>query len=182
MSTPEPLLRREDCLLVVIDVQEKLMPVIAERDQVTANVMKLCQFAGIIGLPALVSEQMRLGPTLEPVKTLLPTVTPVEKITFDCLGEPAFVQALEATGRSTLLLVGVESHICVAQTALSAAARYRVQVVSDAISSRSLHNWVVAVERLRMNGITVTSTEMLMYELLGAAGTPEFKATLPLVK
>ena len=78
--------------------------------------------------------------------------------------------------------MGVESHICVAQTALSAAARYRVQVVSDAISSRSLHNWVVAVERLRMNGITVTSTEMLMYELLGAAGTPEFKATLPLVK
>ncbi len=182
MANPEPLLKREDCVLVVIDVQEKLMPVIAERDAIIANVIKLAQFAKIVGLPVLVSEQAKLGPTLEPLKLVLPEMAAIEKTTFDCLGEPAFAQALDQLGRSTLILAGVESHICVAQTALSAAARYRVQVVSDAISSRSLHNWVTAVERLRMNGVTVTSTEMMIYEILGRAGTPEFKATLPLVK
>jgi nicotinamidase-related amidase len=182
MSVREPLLRREDCVLVVIDAQEKLMPVIAGREAITDNLLRLVKFAGIIGLPVLASEQQKLGPTLEPIAAELPDFRPVEKITFDCLACQPFRERLAALDRGTLLLAGVEAHICVAQTALNAAGRYRVQVVGDAAGSRAPANRDLAWERLRMSGVTITSTEMLIYELLGQASTPEFKATLPLVK
>ncbi len=182
MSHNKPLLSREDCVLLVIDVQEKLMRVVSEKDKVAENVLRLVKFARIIGMPVIFTEQEKLGPTLPGILVEAPGAQPVGKVSFDCLGEPAFKERLEVLGRGTLLLTGVEAHICVAQTALMALADYRVQVVSDAISSRSLHNWVIAVERLRLAGAVITSTEMAIYELLGRAGTEEFKATLPLVK
>lgn len=182
MSPREPLLRREDCVLVVIDAQEKLMPVIAEREKITENILRLVKFAGIIGLPVMVSEQAKLGPTLEPVAAELKGVKPIEKVTFDCLACEPFRAELTGLGRGTLLLAGVEAHICVLQTALNAVGAHRVQVVADAAGSRAPANRDLAYARLRENGVTVTSTEMLIYELLRQAGTPEFKATLPLVK
>jgi nicotinamidase-related amidase len=182
MCQREPLLRREDCVLVVIDAQEKLMPVIAERESITDNLLRLVKFAGIIGLPVMVSEQMKLGPTLEPLVAELKDVRAIEKTTFDCLACQPFRDHLARLDRGTLLLAGVEAHICVAQTALGAAGRFRVQVVADASGSRAPANRDLAFARLRMNGVTITSTEMLIYELLGQAGTAEFKATLPLVK
>lgn len=182
MCGREPLLRREDCVLVVIDAQEKLMPVIADRERIADNILRLVKFAGIIGLPVVVSEQMKLGPTLEPIAAELKGVKAIEKITFDCLACDPFRAELARLDRGTLLLAGVEAHICVAQTALNAAGRYRVQVAGDAAGSRAPENRDLAFARLRMNGITITSTEMLIYELLGQAGTAEFKATLPLVK
>jgi len=84
--------------------------------------------------------------------------------------------------KKVLLVAGIEAHICVAQTALEATSRYHVQVVGDAVASRAPHNCEIALERLRQSGITITSTEMLMYELLAKAGTDEFRAVLPLVK
>ncbi|MFH1034780.1 MAG: isochorismatase family protein [Pseudomonadota bacterium] len=182
MSHQSPLLERQDCVLVVIDVQEKLMRVMSEKDKVAENVLKLVQFAGIIGLPVVFSEQEKLGPTLPGILVEAPGAPVIGKTTFDCLATQEFAQKIQELGRGTLLLCGVESHICVAQTALSALGRHRVQVISDAISSRSLHNWVIAVERLRAAGAVITSTEMVIYELLRQAGTDEFRATLPLVK
>jgi nicotinamidase-related amidase len=182
MSHKYPLLERQDCLLVVIDVQEKLMRVMSEKDKVAENVLKLVQFAKIIGMPVLFSEQEKLGPTLPGIMVEAPGAPVVGKITFDCLASQEFLQHLKELGRGTLLLCGVEAHICVAQTALSALKHHRVQVISDAVSSRSLHNWVIAVERLRASGVVITSTEMVIYELLRQAGTEEFRATLPLVK
>jgi nicotinamidase-related amidase len=182
MSPKSPLLERQDCVLVVVDVQEKLMRVMSEKDKVAENVLKLVRFAGIIGMPVVFTEQEKLGGTLPGILTEAPGAAVVGKITFDCLANQEFAEKLKALGRGTLLLCGVESHICVAQTALSALADHRVQVVSDAISSRSLHNWVIAVERLRAAGVVITSTEMVIYELLRQAGTEEFRATLPLVK
>ena len=158
------------------------MPVIHDHQGITANLERLVRFAGIIGLPVLVTEQQKLGPTLPQLARHLPGLEPVSKITFDCFGCPDFVSALEARGRDTLLLTGVESHICLAQTALSGLERFRVQVVSDAVGSRSPHNREVALRRLEAAGVEITSTEMLIYELLGRAGSEEFKATLPLVK
>ncbi|MBI5524527.1 MAG: isochorismatase family protein [Desulfarculus sp.] len=182
MSHKSALLSREDCVLVVIDVQEKLMRVMSERDKVAENVLKLVQFAGIIGLPVIFTEQEKLGTTLPGILAEAPGAQPVGKITFDCFASQEFRARLKDLKRRTLLLCGVEAHICVAQTALGGLKDYEVQVVSDAISSRSLHNWVIAVERMRSCGAVITSTEMAMYELLRQAGTEEFKATLPLVK
>lgn len=182
MSHKPPLLERQDCVLVVIDVQEKLMRVMPEKDKVAENVLRLVRFANIIDMPVIYSEQDKLGPTLPGIYVESPGAPVIAKVTFDCLATAEFKQKLEELGRRTLLLCGVESHICVAQTALSAAKDYHVQVVSDAISSRSLHNWVIAVERLRAAGVVITSTEMAMYELLRQAGTDEFRATLLLVK
>ena len=85
-------------------------------------------------------------------------------------------------GRKTLILTGVETHICIAQTALSAIPKFKVQVVSDAVSSRLLDNWAIGLERMRQSGVTITSTEMLIFELLERAGTDEFRATLKLMK
>lgn len=178
----EPLLRREDCALVLIDAQEKLMPVIYDQESVVNNLLRLVKFAGIVGLPVVVSEQMKLGPTLAPIAAELKGAQVIEKTSFDCFGCAPFREELARLGRGALLLAGVEAHICVTQTALGAAGRYRVQVVGDAVSSRTAANRDIALARLGLNGITVTSTEMLIYELLKEAGTPEFKATLPLVK
>ncbi len=182
MSQEQALLQRDRCLLVVIDAQQRLMPVIHDHQGISDNLERLVRFAGIVQLPILVTEQQKLGPTLPRLAQHLPGLEPVSKISFDCFGCPGFVQALEELGRDTLLLTGVESHICVAQTALSARGRYRVQVVSDAVGSRSPHNLQVALQRMRAAGVEITSTEMLIYELLGRAGSEEFKATLPLVK
>jgi nicotinamidase-related amidase len=182
MSDSPSLLRREDCVLVVIDAQEKLMPVIHDKETVTENILRLVKFAEIIGLPIVLTEQQKLGPTLPEIKDALSDYQPVEKISFDCFGEESFRKRMIKIDRSTLLLCGIESHICVCQTALAGSDAHKVQVVSDAVGSRAQHNWVIALERMRAKGVVLTSTEMLIYELLGKAGTEEFRATLPLVK
>jgi nicotinamidase-related amidase len=101
---------------------------------------------------------------------------------FDCFESPAFTDRLSQLKRSTLIISGIEAHICVAQTALHVRSSYSVHVVSDAVSSRSLHNREVALERIRQAGIIVTSAEMVIYELLGKAGTDEFREVLKLMK
>lgn len=182
MSNKGGLLNRDDCVLVVIDAQERLLPVIWEKERVVDNTVKLVKFAGIIGMPVVVTEQAKLGATVQAVAEPLGGADAVEKITFDCFGCQPFAQRVADLGRGTLLLTGVEAHICVAQTGLSALAEHQVQVVSDAVSSRVEHNWRIALGRLEQAGAVITSTEMLIYELLRQAGTEEFKATLPLVK
>jgi nicotinamidase-related amidase len=108
--------------------------------------------------------------------------SPIPKTYINCPASDGFVGRVKKTGRKTLVLVGVEAHICVAQTALSALALYNVQVVSDAISSRTIDNRTIAAERMRAAGAIVTSTEMFMYEILQKAGTEEFRRVLPLVR
>jgi nicotinamidase-related amidase len=177
-----PLIRREDAVLVVIDVQERLVPHIDGEGEMIANLAKLVQFAGIIGLPVIVTEQIKLGPTVPEVAWHLKGVAPIEKSHFGCFGCEEFVQALSALGRSTLVLAGIEAHICVAQTALQALGQHTVHVVSDAVGSRKPADRQVALDRMQQAGAVITSTEMAMYELLGCAGTDEFRRVLALVK
>lgn len=176
------LIRREDCVFVVIDFQERLLPVIAHKDRILENVVRLAKFARIVGLPVIVTEQEKLGSTVPEVKTGLPDVVPISKVHFNCLFCDEFAEEIERTGRNTLILTGVEAHICVAQTALHALSRYTVHVVNDATSSRTLENRATALERMRGAGAVITSTEMVIYELLQRAGTEEFKSALHLVK
>ena len=181
-STSPNLVTREDSVLVVIDVQERLMPVIANKEMVEENVIRLLKFAEIIGLPVVLTEQEKLGDTLPSVLEAKPDLQPIRKQDFDCFGCQDFPSQLAKLGRNTLILCGVETHICVAQTALHAVSDYTVHVVSDATSSRAEHNWKVALDRMRQAGVVITSTEMVIYELLQRAGTEEFRAVLPLVK
>jgi len=181
-SSASHLIAREDSVLVLIDVQEKLMPVIAEKEKVTDNLVRLLKFAHIIGLPLILTEQEKLGNTVPEVFEAARRLSPIRKLDFNCFGCQEFVDEVRRSGRKTLILAGVEAHICVAQTALRAVPHYGVHVVSDATSSRSRHNWKVALKRMRQAGVVITSTEMVIYELLQRAGTDEFRAVLPLVK
>jgi len=174
--------KREDCVLAVVDVQERLLPHIHEGDRVVANIVKLVKFAQIAGLPILWAEQEKLGPTAAPIRAELSGLEPFAKADFGCLGCEGFRERLASLGRKTLVLCGIEAHICVAQTALQALPEYDVQVVADAVGSRAPENRHLALERLRQAGATVTCVEMFFYEVLGRAGTDEFRAVLPMVK
>lgn len=181
-KTQSSLIEREDAILVIIDMQERLFPVMAEKEALKDQVMKLARFSKILGIPVVVTEQEKLGSTLPEIKGALTPVAPVPKVDFNCFGCEAFEKVVQELDKRTLILCGIEAHICVAQTALYAASDYQVHVVADAIASRSPENRRIAMERMSQRGITITSTEMVIYELLRKAGTDVFKEVLKLVK
>ena len=168
--------------MVIIDMQERLIPVIAEKEKIIENVVRLVKFSHIIGLPVVLTEQQKLGKTVPEIGQLFKDVQPISKLEFDCFGSGDFAKHVSEQNKGALIITGVEAHVCVAQTALSGLSDYTVHVVSDAISSRSLHNREVALHRMGQNGVTITSTEMVIYELLGKAGTDTFREALALVK
>lgn len=176
------LLSREDTVLIIVDMQERLLPVMFNKEKILTNVLKLVRFAKIIGLPVLVTEQEKLGATIPEIRAELPEMVPVNKVEFDACRCGGFTEQLHRLGRNSAVLVGIESHICITQTALSLLPRYTVHVVSDAVSSRSPDDWNIALQRMRQGGAVISSTEMVIYELLQKAGTDEFKAALRLVK
>jgi len=179
---PDALLSRQDAALVIIDIQERLLPAISNRESLLANTIKLLRFAGILGLPIVASEQIKLGPLVPEIRAELPDLETTVKVEFDALKNGAFAEHLAALNRNALVVAGIEAHICVAQTVLHALPHYRVHVISDAIGSRSPDDRAIALERLRSAGAIISSTEMLMYELLERAGTDEFREVLKLVK
>jgi nicotinamidase-related amidase len=171
--------------LVVIDVQERLLPVIFEKERVVENAVRLLKGAAALGLPIIVTEQYRkgIGPTVPEITGAIAEFAPFEKLAFSACGAPGFLEALAAKGLTDLALCGIEAHVCVCQTCLELLDRgFRCFVVADAISSRTPANHQLAVERMRQAGAVIVSTEMLLFELLERAGTPEFKQILALVK
>jgi nicotinamidase-related amidase len=176
------LITREESLIVIIDMQERLVPAVAEKEKVVENVVRLARFSRITGVPVIVTEQQKLGGTLPEIMEALAHPVPLSKVDFDCFGAAGFAEKVRALGRKTLLLTGIEAHICVAQTALSALSEYRVHVAVDAVSSRTLQNRDTALRRMEREGVTITSTEMMIYEVLERAGTDEFREVLKLVK
>jgi isochorismate hydrolase len=176
------LIRGKASQLIVIDMQERLFPAMADRDRLLENVMRLVRFSKIVGLPVTLTEQEKLGSTLAEIRSELGEVQPVSKVDFNCFACEAFVEQTAKHPGKTLILAGIEAHICVAQTALHAVSGYSLHVVSDAIASRSPHNHRIALDRMRQGGAVVTSTEMVIYEILGKAGTDAFRQVLKLVK
>ena len=170
---------RDEAVLLVVDIQERLAVAMAERERVVANAGHLIAAAKLLGVPVLVTEQYPkgLGPTVPELRAALDPAVPVEKITFDCCGEPSFAPALEQTGRSTVIVCGMEAHICVLQTVLGLLATGMiVHVAADAVCSRNPENARTALELQRDAGAVITCTETVLFQLLGRAGTPEFKA------
>jgi len=176
------LLAPDDCVLLVVDVQERLLPAMSNREETLDNIVKLVRFAKIIRMPVLVTEQEKLGPTVGEVGDEIEDLAPVSKIEFDACKRGEFAERLREFGRGTVIIAGIESHICITQTVLSLLPDFTVHVVSDAVSSRIRKNLEVALDRMRQSGAVISSTEMVIYELLEKAGTPEFKEALKLVK
>jgi nicotinamidase-related amidase len=179
------LLQRDQAVLVLIDVQERLHAEMARRDEAAANLVKLVEAAKILGIPVVVTEHAAksFGPTIEAVRSALADYAPLHKLVFSCFGSDEFRAKLESLGREQVVVAGYETHVCVCQTALDArAAGYQVHLVRDASSSRSDANGVVGVEKMAGAGILPASTETVIFELLQRAGTDEFRALLPVIK
>jgi nicotinamidase-related amidase len=177
----------ERCALLVIDIQEKLLPPIFQKTQLIKNSQLLIRLAGILKLPALMTTQYArgLGNTAPEIASLLPETQAIDKQMFSCFGSDLFCSLLKRLpgNRNTVLLCGMESHICVTQTALGALREgYIVHVASDAVSSRTEWNWKIGLERMRAAGAVISSTEMIIYELLRSSGAPAFKELLPYLK
>lgn len=181
-------LERDDCVIVVVDVQERLVPVIDSAEQVIENIERLIRGAHILGVPVVVTEQYvkGLGPTVEPLRLALAETSgyePIEKMCFSSSGCLDFSVKLEALKRRQVILCGVETHVCVHQTAMDLLDNdFKVYVAADAVSSRAPRNREIALQRLQSEGGRLTSTEMALFELTGESGTDEFRSISKLVR
>ncbi len=176
-------LKRDDTLLLLLDVQTRLLPAIFEAPRVERNCAIVSRAARILGLPIIVTEQnpTRIGGTVETVAAAISDFEPIPKMRFSAW--PDAQTQIEASGRKTVLLCGLESHICVLQSALDLIeAGYTVWIVEDAVSSRQERNQRIGMERLKLAGAFPTSVESALFELLQSADSPQFKAILALIK
>jgi len=183
----DEFIKPQRCALVPIDLQERLLPVIWERERVVRQSKILLKAARTLHMPMIATSQYaaRIGSLVPEIVAELPGITPVDKMEFSCFANREFRRAVAALsdGVDTIILCGVESHICVYQTAMAALqAGFNTWVAADAVSSRTEFNYNNALERLRDLGAVVASTEMIVYELLGRADSLEFKELLPVLK
>lgn len=179
------MLRKENTLFVLVDVQGKLAKIVHESEQLIRNLKNLIQGLRIMGIPIVWLEQYPegLGTTDEELTIHLTGLEPIRKITFNACNDPAFIEAIEKAGKRQVLLAGIETHICVYQTAVGLKSLgLDVQVVADAVSSRTLENKLIGLERMKTEGIAVTSVEMAIYELMKIANNEEFKQILKILK
>lgn len=179
------LIKKEETLLVVVDVQEKLMPIIKMSDELSDSMVKMITGAKILNVPILVTQQYTrgLGDTTQPIKEALGDFEPIEKTAFGCCAEPAFMEALEKSGKKTVVLIGIETHICVQQTALALIEKgYNVVLLADCLGSRSNNDKKYGIRRMSESGAVVTTCESLLFELLGDAKADSFRAISKLVK
>ena len=176
---------KENTIGLVIDIQERLVPVMEENEQLVENCTKLIQGLQILGLPILVTQQYTkgLGETIDEIKSVINDFKYIEKKDFSCLDEPVFAEKLALSGAKNVIICGIESHVCVLQTAIDLKeAGYTPVVVFDCVSSRSFDNIDLAAERFRYEGILMTSLESILFELTRSAGAPGFKEISKLVK
>jgi nicotinamidase-related amidase len=184
MTVPDRL-TAEDTVLVLIDYQERLFPVMHDRDRLLKNVIKLVSGAAVFGLPVIVTEQypQGLGPTLPEIRALLPGTQPIPKTCFSACDDGIFLEVLRATNRRQILLAGIETHICVYQTALALVREgYEVQVVTDGCASREASNEIAALQQMAAAGVLHTNVEMALFELLKVAKGDVFKQISRIVK
>jgi nicotinamidase-related amidase len=179
------MLNLENSVLVIIDIQGKLLNVMSEKEALLENAQKLIKGAQLLGVPIVVTEQnpRGLGPTQPELAQLLANVSALPKMCFSCSQDKGFSEAFSKLKRRQVLLCGIEMHICVYETALELLSQgYEVQIVTDVVSSRSAANKAVAISRLQSEGAKLTSTEMLLFELLRTAENPNFKEISRIIK
>jgi nicotinamidase-related amidase len=178
MTVDKFILDKENTILLIVDIQDKLAAVMKERDKVVRNNLHLIELARMIDIQIMVTEQYPkgLGTTVQEIREALPSYHPIEKMTFDCCGQPTFVDVLKKHKKRHVVLTGMETHICVLQTCVGLVKDgVNVHVVQDAICSRTKENWKTGIEFMRDAGAVVTCTETVLFQLLKVAGTEEFK-------
>jgi len=176
---------RDQAAGLVIDIQERLFPFISENDVLAMNSGILIKGLQALGIPIIVTQQYTkgLGPTILPLQELLPGEKPIEKLAFSCCDEPAFMQQLTALNKKFIVITGIESHVCVLQTAEDLFEKGFIPIiVEDCVSSRRLNDKQMAVNRMRRMGAVITTYESVLFELLRYSGTEEFKVISKLVK
>ena len=180
-------IQREEAVLVVVDVQDILMK---KMDQgvaanVTRNIRTLLTFAQKMAIPVLITEQYPkgLGPTVSEIKMELGSILPIEKVSFSCCGVEMFNETLNQTGRKQVILTGIETHVCVLQTADDLIQSGReVHGVADAICSRRKLDWEIGLRWMEKKGAMISTTEIIAFQLLKEAGTEEFRGLSKLLK
>lgn len=179
------MLDSEEAVLVIIDIQERLAAVMDMREQVIRNTTHLIELAKMLKIPIIVTEQYPkgLGRTLPELQTVLPEYAPVEKTAFNCCSEPSFMKEINRQKRKKAIIAGMETHICVLQTCIGLIKDGVVpHIVGDAVCSRTKQNWKMGLRFMRDSGAVVTGTETVLFQLLGVAGTEEFKAVSRMIK
>lgn len=178
------LLERDKCQLLMVDIQDRLLPAMSDSAFVMKNGGRLLEGARTLAVPVLVSEQYPagLGHTVRELASLAPANAVHEKMEFSCFANPALRAALSAVDRQTVIF-GIEAHVCVLQTALEmAVASHDVTIVVDAIDSRAPESKEIALRRMQDAGVRLATTEMVLFEWLRRAGTPEFKTISRLIR
>jgi nicotinamidase-related amidase len=174
---------RSECILLVVDVQDRIIGTIAEHEAVVENIRTLVRAAQVLNVSVLATEQEKLGEIVPELRGLLSDSPKFRKLSFSCCGDSTFVRKLRQVRKKTVIVCGIETHICVLQTVLDLLKhRYHVLLVKDATSSHALIDREAAVERMRSAGAFVGTTEAVIYELTGEAGTEQFRKILEIVK
>lgn len=179
------LLDKEATGIVVVDIQEKLMPVINHKEKVTGNIIKLLHLSKVYDLPVILTEQYPkwLGPTLQEITKSLPVYEPIKKMDFNCCAVAEFKSKLDSARLKNLILTGVESHICIYQTCTALLKiGYNVYVPGDAVGSRTDENHLAGIELMSKADAVITSTETVIFQILKKAGTKEFKEMMKVIK
>jgi nicotinamidase-related amidase len=178
-------IEKEHTIGLIIDIQERLFPAMAEKEEFLRNCGILINGLQELAIPLLATQQYTkgLGETLPEVTSIISSFDPIEKTSFSCYDEPVFVGKLESLTVKNVLICGIESHVCVLQTAVDLKnAGYNPVVLYDCVSSRDLRNKQLALERFRYEGIMVAGVESILFELTRGAKAPKFKAISKLVK
>ncbi|MBL7105993.1 MAG: hydrolase [Phycisphaerae bacterium] len=178
-------LQPEDCCLVIVDVQSKLVAVMHKKDELIANICKLVKIANALDIEIVLCQQVpkALGQTVSEISELLPDNQPIDKSSFNCCDQADFNSQLAASGRKQIILCGIETHVCVYQTAVDlSSAGYNVTVVADCVSSRTPENKQLGLDRMQRQNAKISSVEMLLFELLRTSEHPNFRELSKLIK
>ncbi len=178
-------LLKENCICLIVDVQERLVPVMYQSDNLVATIDKLLNGLLALEVPFLLSEQYKkgLGTTIDSIEQQVENCPRAEKIAFSCCDEPRLMETLELSKKRVVLICGIETHVCVLQTAIDLKEMGFIPVViEDCVSSRTIENKSIAIQRMRQEGVIITSYESLLFELCRDAGTEVFKTISKIVK
>jgi len=179
------MLEIQQCCLAVVDVQGKLAQLMHGREALFKNIQILVRAAKILEIPILWCQQCpdALGPTVPEIAQLLADIEPINKFSFSCCGDEQFNVGLKELARKQILLCGIETHVCIYQTAVDLLRQdFHVEVIADAVSSRALENKQIALNKLAVEGANITCTEMALFELLKTAEHPKFRQIATLIK
>lgn len=179
------MLKRDQAVLMFIDVQGRLHEIMSGKEELDRNLERMIRCAQLLAVPVIATEQLpeKLGTTSEPFRSLLSDAPMIEKSAFSCWGEPAFVEAFQSAVKTQAILIGIEAHVCIYQTALDLQEDgIEVFVIADAVSSRDAENKALAIQAMRDRGVEIIPTETALFALLRDASDPRLKELLKLIK